>query len=202
MKRVRLRCRTDGYGDPRARAPDAGAHPTRGGAPYTELRRRVDPLRREHPPRWGLISRIVKSTRHRTDLAHSDAFSIFRPSASFGPPAGKPLAPPPPRPVNRVCSATPSYYGQGLTSPVRASTTADRQLEEGCGRAGDLPVPVRGALRPGRVPQSLAMTASAPGVSFLSRPNGWPARSLPTLRRHPRGCPCARLGSPRGDVVR
>jgi hypothetical protein len=60
-----------------------------------------------------------------------------------------PLAPPPPLPVTRLCSAASQLLRQSLTSPDRASATtaprlpaADRQPRGAFGRPGDLPVPL------------------------------------------------------------
>ena len=44
---------------------------------------------------------------------------------------------------------------------------------------------------------STLVTASAPEIRTISRLNGWPTRTQPTLRRHPAGC-LRRLGA---DVV-
>src|SRR5262249_32295667 len=111
-------------------------------------------------------------------------------------PWSPPFAPSPPPPDSRFCSATSQLLWRSQASPDRPSAAtaphlpaADHPPLRACGRCGDLPVPVQGAcvqcqvLRPRRVTQALAMTrlgmlpsatqtASALGISFLSRLNG------------------------------
>ena len=110
-----------------------------------------------------------------------------------------PFAPPPPPPVARLCSATSQLLWQSQTSPDRASAAtaprlavADRLPRGAFGQPrppGSRARSVRACqvLRPRRVTQALAMTllsmlpsatqiASAPGITLLSRLDGWPAR--------------------------
>src|SRR4029077_4356766 len=124
-----------------------------------------------------------------------------------------PLAPPPPPPAARLCSAASQLLWQSLTSPDRASAATAPHLPTADRRPNRALRPIRRppgsrtrsvhacqVLRPRRVAQVLALalldilpsttqTASAPGISFLSRLNGWPARSptdaSPTSSRMP-----------------
>ena len=123
-----------------------------------------------------------------------------------------PLAPSPPPPVTRLCSATSPLLRQSLTSPDRASATtaprlpaADRQPRGALGRPGDLPVPVHGACVRARFfdhagsPKHLrwrTWTYCLPLHRQRRHPESLFYRGsmaglhvpLPTLRRHPREC--------------
>ena len=112
-----------------------------------------------------------------------------------------PLAPSPPPPGSRLCSTASQLLWRSQTSPGRTSAAtaphlpaADHSAQRADGRPRDLPVPVQGACGHARVfdhagPSrrsrwrvwtcrlSATQTASAPGISFLSRLNCWPAHS-------------------------
>jgi hypothetical protein len=127
-------------------------------------------------------------------------------------PWSPPFAPSPPPPENRSCSATSQLLWRSQTSPDRARRYGSSPSRRGPSTPKGL-WPIRRSpgshtkslracqvLRPCRVAQALALalleilpsatqTASAPGISFLSRLNGWPARSptdaSPTSSRMP-----------------
>jgi hypothetical protein len=134
-------------------------------------------------------------------------------TCSAGPrfPRPPPLAPPAPQPVARPCSSASSLLWRGPTSRAHTSPATaphlpglDRQHALAVGRTRDLPVPAQGASAHAGVSdhaqfkRALALTrpfvllsalrtASAPGITVLSRLNGWPVAPLPTLHLRPYG---------------
>jgi len=111
-----------------------------------------------------------------------------------------PLAPPPPPPVARLCSAASPLLWRGLTSHPRASSAsaprlpdADQARRTVPGRRRHLPVPVQGASVHARVSDRAGSPGARGGapvrvafrqqncvgtrISWISRLNGWPARS-------------------------